>query len=82
MNQLETTLNFVTDFMSSGSSGLVCHKDKPEDCSTAPIMCKYMNKCNTPNGDCLSNGLCFCNDGFKSADCSEKAELLTASYTK
>jgi hypothetical protein len=40
-----------------------------------------MNKCNG-NGNCLDNGRCKCNDGFRSADCSEKVEALVDKYSR
>ena len=34
---------FLTDIINNGK--LTCHKTKPSDCETAPIMCQYMSNC-------------------------------------
>eukprot|EP00347_Sterkiella_histriomuscorum_P012091 403369927 len=87
MNQLATTTSFINDFVVFPGT-LNCHKDKPEDCLTAPIMCKYMNNDGdggahgATHGKCGDNGIMTCDLGYYSGDCSEQAELLSASYSK
>lgn len=76
---LEATKAFLSDYITNQK--LTCAKGNASACDTAPIMCKYMDNC-TGNGVCQSNGQCKCNDGFKSADCSEKVEVLTNLYSK
>ncbi|CDW87058.1 serine carboxypeptidase [Stylonychia lemnae] len=77
LNQLQTTYQVLSDFLAKGT--LVCHKDNPEDCQVTKTMCQFMTNCNG-NGICGDSGQCTCNEGYKSADCSEKVEQLTASY--
>ena len=76
-DQILLSNSFLSDYIANGA--LVCHKDDPKDCNTDAIMCSYMNKCSN-NGVCGDNGKCICNDMFKSADCSEKAEQLETNY--
>jgi EGF-like domain len=44
-------------------------------------MCVAMNACGE-NGECQGNGQCVCNAGWAGADCSQKAQLLTAFFSK
>ncbi|CDW71101.1 serine carboxypeptidase [Stylonychia lemnae] len=78
--QLDVTKQMLQDFFQN--KALVCHKDKPTDCDTAPIMCEAMNQCNG-NGQCSAiDGKCQCNQGFKGADCQVQAEMMKDGYQK
>ena len=45
-------------------------------------MCEFMNQC-SGHGICSqNNGLCKCDQGYKGADCAEKAEMLSSSYNR
>ena len=75
----QASYQFLKDYIDHGK--LQCHLDDPNGCRTAPIMCKWMNNC-SGNGQCQDNGQCNCKIGYKSADCSEKVEVLDAQYRK
>lgn len=51
-----------------------------DKCETSPIMCHYMNNC-TGHGKCQWNGMCQCDEGYRSADCSEKLHMLKDNYS-
>jgi hypothetical protein len=76
---MEASKIMVKDYIDFGE--LRCHADTEDGCETAPIMCGYMNNCNN-QGTCGWTGRCQCNDGYKSADCSEKVEVLGNLYSK
>ena len=76
---LAVTKQMLSDAISSHK--LICHRDDPSKCEQAPTMCSYMNSCNG-KGVCDWSGICKCNAGYKSADCSEKVELLSNGYSK
>lgn len=76
-DMLETTKQFIIDFVNNKQ--LMCHKNE-EDCSTVTTMCKYMGNCNG-HGQCSQvTGQCKCDNGWRGADCSEQAQILTSSY--
>jgi hypothetical protein len=77
--QLNVTQLFLQDMIDFGS--LSCHREKPEDCDTGPIMCEYNKGC-SGHGTCSNaTGKCTCQKGYYGTDCSDSIIELADGYT-
>lgn len=65
----------MVDYINNGK--LMCHEANGGDCSVVDIRCAYMDDC-SGHGTCNANGVCECDSGYKSADCSLRYSNLTA----
>lgn len=71
---------FVNDIITQGK--LVCHKPNPTDCDTGPVMCGFMDKCNSAGTCNQATGKCECTDPSKyGPDCAESWIQLPLNQT-
>ena len=79
-SSLPTLKQAVSDMLSSDGK-LLCHSNDLTNCDTSKAMCIAVNACGV-YGICGYDGQCVCNAGWSGADCSQKAQLLTAFFSK
>ena len=74
-NNYWPSYQFMVDYINNGK--LMCHEANGGDCSVVDTRCAYMDDC-SGHGTCTTNGVCECDSGYKSADCSLRYNNLTA----